>query len=469
MFTLLLCALKSTRNEKKKKIVLLCASYVFYMWWNPSFILLIIFSTFLDFIIGRAIYDPTSPSRKKMYLTISLIGNLGILAIFKYFNFFQANLLLALKLCGTDPGWTSLNIILPVGISFYTFQTMSYTIDVYRGRMEPSRSPLDFALFVAFFPQLVAGPIVRAADFLPQLKKPATLSITPTVFFLILRGLVKKVLIADNLAGFSDPVFSNPSTWPTPILFLATIAFSVQIYCDFSGYSDMAIGFARVLGYHLPLNFNKPYFALNPSDFWRRWHISLSTWLRDYLYISLGGSKCGTYKTYRNLMLTMLLGGLWHGASWNFVLWGFMHGLVLIAHRIFNSIRQLLLKEAAIFRTRGWSLISWVGMQYFVLLTWVTFRLTNTSDMLHVLKKLIFIDMDFSMRNIGLGSIGLFSSIALLLIFGILHTYSFFKGELNMLLGKTPLLIGCTASLLIGIGLVLLWPSSSPPFIYFQF
>lgn len=469
LFAILIVALRATHSETRKKLFLLIASYVFYMWWNPAFILLIVFSTLLDYTIGHFLSTTSTPSRRKLYLIFSLAGNLGLLGIFKYFNFFSDNLFLILQLFGYAPNWTSLNIILPVGISFYTFQTMSYTIDVYRRAMEPTKSPLDFALFVAFFPQLVAGPIVRAADFLPQLRKSTSLSCTPDTFFLILRGLIKKVLIADNLSSFVDPIFAAPTTWPSLVLLLATVSFSVQIYCDFSGYSDMAIGFARILGYKLPLNFNKPYFARNPSDFWRRWHISLSTWLRDYLYISLGGNRQGTWKTYRNLLLTMVLGGLWHGASWNFVLWGAMHGFMLIGHRIFIASRKLFTGGQRWFASRSWTVLSWMAMQYLVLLSWVAFRLRNTEDMFHVLRQIVFFDAGFSLKNIGLGSLSLFSTLSLLLIFWILHSYAFFFGELDKRLSQKSIAGGCAAAFLIGIGLVWLWPSDAPPFIYFQF
>jgi len=469
MFIILLTALSTTNSDGKKKLFLLLASYLFYMWWNPAFILLIIFSTVLDYVVGHLLSGEQGQKRRKLYLILSLTGNLGMLGIFKYFNFFQDNLFLFLRCFGYTPSWTALNIILPVGISFYTFQTMSYTIDVYRRAMEPTKSALDFSLFVAFFPQLVAGPIVRASDFLPQLKKPTSLYFGTDAFFLILRGLIKKVIIADNLSGFVDPIFAAPDTWPGAVLLLATISFSIQIYCDFSGYSDMAIGIARTLGYELPLNFNKPYFARNPSDFWKRWHISLSTWLRDYLYISLGGNRSGAWKTYRNLMLTMLLGGLWHGASWNFVLWGAMHGCALILHRTFSAFRKKYLKAAAFFSSRVWSVCSWAVMQYFILLSWVAFRLRDTDDMLYVLRKLLSVDSGLSLKDIGLGSLSIFSTLALLSLFGILHAYAFRFGELDKTLAKKPLIIGCAACFLIGLGFVLLWPSDAPPFIYFQF
>ncbi len=262
------------------------------------------------------------------------MANLGILGTFKYYDFFVASLREALASLGWHLG--SLDLILPIGISFYTFQSMSYTIDIYRRRLAPTSSLLDFALYVTFFPQLVAGPIVRAAEFLPQLATPPVrtgrdLAVGARRFVI---GLFKKVFVADNLARLVDEVFANGQAFDTATVWLAVLAYTVQIYCDFSGYSDMAIGTARMLGYRFPRNFDFPYLARSMSDFWRRWHISLSTWLRDYLYISLGGNRRGPLRTGSNLMITMILGGLWHGAAWTFVFWGFFHGAALVGQRL---------------------------------------------------------------------------------------------------------------------------------------
>ena len=332
------------RRLTAQNVLLLIASYVFYGYWDWRFLILILISTLADYTIGRLLErtDGTTPkgkSRRKFLLICSITINLTILGFFKYFNFFAASFASMLGTFGFEADYVTLNIVLPVGISFYTFQTMSYTIDVYRKVMNPTRSLLNFGVFVAFFPQLVAGPIERAKNMLPQIEKRR--HITPeqlqTGFFLIVWGYFKKVFIADNVAQIADQVFNNYQSFEGLDVIIGTLAFAIQIYCDFSGYSDIARGLARLMGFELMINFKLPYFANSPSDFWQRWHISLSTWLRDYLYFPLGGNRKGTARTYVNLFVTMLLGGLWHGAAWNFVIWGGYHGLILIIYRFFGE------------------------------------------------------------------------------------------------------------------------------------
>jgi len=452
------------QNEPRKR-VLLVASYVFYMWWNPAFIVLIIFSTVVDFTVGGRMAAEDSPGRRKLLLVVSLVCNLGLLFIFKYFGLFTDSLLGLMRLLGAEPSWTSINLTLPVGISFYTFQTLSYTLDIYRRKIPATRSPLDFALFVAFFPQLVAGPIVRAAVFLPQLQRQIALRCDQQTVFLIIRGFAKKVLIADNIAVLVDGVYAAPGTWPSIVVWVATIGFAIQIYCDFSGYSDIAIGIARVLGFDLPQNFNHPYIARNPSDFWERWHISLSSWLRDYLYISLGGNRGSQLQTYRNLMVTMLLGGLWHGASWNFLLWGFLHGFILVAHRSYTAragARQL--------TPSPWVTLGSIAlMQYCVLVTWITFRLTDIDKMLDGLYKFIVFDFDFSVTGIGLGSLAFFSTLLLMLAFVILQALSIRLNHIDSYLGSIRTVPALAISFAFGVCAFFLWPLEQAPFIYFQF
>ncbi len=326
-----------------QNLLLLVASYVFYGWWDWRFLSLIALSTLCDFWVGRAIgrvTDETDEGKqhRKRLLLISVAFNLGVLGFFKYFNFFADSFAGLLQTIGLQANVSTLQIILPVGISFYTFQTMSYTIDVYRKELEPTSNFIDFATFVAFFPQLVAGPIERARNLLPQITNPRF--ITPEQidagFFLIIWGLFKKMVVGDRVGIIADQVFNNYTTYTGFPLIVGVLAFTFQIYCDFSAYSDIARGVARLMGFELMVNFRLPYFAVNPSDFWNRWHISLSTWLRDYLYIPLGGNRHGKFNTYRNLFLTMLLGGLWHGAAWNFVIWGAYHGVILILYRLFE-------------------------------------------------------------------------------------------------------------------------------------
>lgn len=315
--------------------MLLVASYVFYSAWDWRFLSLIIFSTVVDYFVGLAMDREADEARRKRLLFVSLATNLGLLAIFKYFNFFAASFIDLANLFGWSPGPMTVNIILPVGISFYTFQTLSYTIDIYRREFTPTRRFFDFALFVAFFPQLVAGPIERAKNLLPNVLEPRRLCADNfgRGVILCLIGLIKKMVIADSVAGAVDSVYGAPDPGAGAI-YIGTLLFAVQIYCDFSGYTDIARGIAKMLGFELMRNFAQPYFSTSPSSFWRRWHISLSSWLRNYLYISLGGNRGGDGKTYRNLMLTMLLGGLWHGAAWNFVAWGAYHGAMLIVYRM---------------------------------------------------------------------------------------------------------------------------------------
>ena len=324
--------------HRGQNIMLLVASYVFYGAWDWRFLSLILLSTFVDYFIGLALVN-SEGKRRRLYLLISVFTNLGLLATFKYFGFFSDSLRVLLSWIGFDAGWTTIHIVLPVGISFYTFQTMSYTIDIYREKIQPTSRFLDFALFVAFFPQLVAGPIERASNLLPQIANPRTLTFEQTTrgFYLILFGLFKKVAIADGVANSVNAVYGSTGTLSGIDIILACYLFTIQIYCDFSGYSDIARGLAKIMGIELMTNFRTPYFAINPSEVWRRWHISLSSWLRDYLYISLGGNRNGEFKTYRNLMITMALGGLWHGNSWNFALWGVFHGSWLSLHRMLTS------------------------------------------------------------------------------------------------------------------------------------
>ena len=319
-----------------KKAMLLVASYLFYAAWNPPFIVLLWASTVVDWLVARQIHLQTVPRRRKAWLVISLVVNLGFLGFFKYGGFLLENWQLLMQSLGVHYQPAKWSIVLPVGISFYTFHSMSYTLDIYWRRVKPIPKLFDFALFVAFFSQLVAGPILRTSDLVPQFEKPR--SATRDQFFwgllLIALGLFEKVVVADGgLAPTADAVYGATRPLGFADAWLGTLAFSGQIFCDFAGYSTAAIGAAMCLGFSIPNNFQFPYGALGFSDFWRRWHISLSTWLRDYLYIPLGGNRGSAGRTYVNLMITMLLGGLWHGASWTFVAWGFLHGLYLAVER----------------------------------------------------------------------------------------------------------------------------------------
>ncbi len=326
------------RRRSPRYGFLLAASWGFYMMWNPWYIWVILFTTVIDFAAGLLIEGAATPRRRRAWLLVSLVSNLGFLAAFKYTGFFLDNsLALARLLDWPVPDW-SIQIVLPLGISFHTFQGISYTLDVYRYKIRAVRSFVDFALFVAFFPQLVAGPIVRAVEFLPQMETPPPVTDARLIEGLhwFLLGLFKKFFLADTLSTFVDPVFAHPALFDAVTHRWAVLAWAAQIYCDFSGYSDMAIGCAKWFGFELPQNFNFPYLSGSIAEFWKRWHISLSTWMRDYLYIGLGGSRGSSLRTSVNLLLTMTLCGLWHGASWNYVMWGFYNGVLLALHRAYD-------------------------------------------------------------------------------------------------------------------------------------
>lgn len=382
------------RDHRRQNALLLVASYVFYAGWDWRFCSLLALSTAIDFSVGRGLHRTEDPKRRRALLLISIVANLGFLGLFKYFNFFAESFAELLSVVGFAVDPISLRIVLPLGISFYTFQTLSYTIDVYRRHLEPSDNLPEFALFVAFFPQLVAGPIERATRLLPQIAAPRTLAAgkANAGVFLIVWGYFKKVVVADNLAPISNEIFDNYPAHDGLSVVLGVLAFTGQIYCDFSGYSDIARGLAKLLGFELMVNFRLPYFAISPSDFWRRWHISLSTWLRDYLYIPLGGNRGSPVATQRSLVLTMLLGGLWHGAAWHFVVWGAYHGLLLIVYRAFEQ--RSLRRERTSRRDRFLILPARMGIMFvFTIVGWLIFRAESTEQIVHMLGS-IHVDFD---------------------------------------------------------------------------
>jgi D-alanyl-lipoteichoic acid acyltransferase DltB (MBOAT superfamily) len=443
-----------SKKIKWQNLLLLVASYVFYGWWDWRFLSLIAFSTLLDYVVGLQIQKSTS--KKKMFLTISLISNLGLLCVFKYFNFFIDSWVNLWSLFGYDMSVSTLNIILPVGISFYTFQTMSYSIDIYRGELKPSKNFIEFATFVSFFPQLVAGPIERASNLLPQLAQERKMSLTrfKEGVFQILIGFFRKVVVADAIGAMIDGIYNSPDIHNSSSLVMALVLYSFQIYFDFSGYSDIAIGTAKILGFDFKRNFNLPYFSVSITEFWRKWHISLSTWLRDYLYIPLGGNKKGIRIQYRNLFITMLLGGLWHGSSWNFVIWGAIHGILLSLEKRFQLIpkKYTLLKNIFIF-----SLVS---------LVWVFFRALSFDDSILIFTKLV--KGPYLSPYIGNISklITLLYGLALALAFDV---YLFKKDIYLEAFGsklKTTNFVLISTFILINI---ILFYSSASNFIYFQF
>jgi len=370
--------------RRGQNVVLLISSYIFYGWWDWRFTSLLFLSTFIDFYAAVGIERASTPFKKKLALSASILFNMGALCFFKYCNFFVDSTVAALQAFGFQPDVPTLNIILPVGISFYTFQTMSYTIDVYRRECHVARSLLDFAVYVAFFPQLVAGPIERAVHLLPQVERERKIDSIMVIdgIWLIVMGYVKKTVLADRIAEYSDQCFAS-GTLPFDGIgnWLCLYAFALQVYGDFAGYSDIARGLSKIMGFDLMVNFRSPYLVTNPPAFWQNWHISLSTWLRDYLYIPLGGNRGGTLKMYRNLMLTMLLGGLWHGAGWAYIIWGAYQGMLLVGHRL--CLPQLHRIDTAVERSRlmkhVWHIHCVIVFFHLTCIGWLIFRVGSVS------------------------------------------------------------------------------------------
>jgi len=332
----------TNKNLKSQSLLIVIASYIFYGWWDWRFLSLILFSTIVDYLIGISLSKQENQTKRKMLLWTSIFVNLGFLGFFKYYNFFLDNFINAFSFFGTEINANSLDIILPVGISFYTFQTLSYTIDVYKQKLEPTKDFIAFTAFVSFFPQLVAGPIERATNLLPQfyIKRHFEYSKAVDGMRQILWGLFKKIVIADNCAKYANIIFNNSSEYSGSTLVLGAIFFTFQIYGDFSGYSDIAIGTSRLFGFNMKQNFAFPYFSRDIAEFWRRWHISLSTWFRDYLYIPLGGSRGGTWNKIRNVFIIFIVSGFWHGANWTFIVWGALNALYFLPIFITNNNRN---------------------------------------------------------------------------------------------------------------------------------
>ncbi len=369
-----------------RKYFLVAASYVFYAWWDWRFCGLMVLVTGNAYATGQILARLAAPQQLRV-LWASIALDLAVLGFFKYYGFFVANAGTALTALGLDVPLPMLAVVLPIGISFYTFHAISYVVDVYRGKASAERSPINVALYIAFFPQLVAGPIVRAAFFMPQLQRvpPYVATAHAHGARLILRGVICKAVIADTLAQICDPVFADIGHYNDRALIIALLAFYGQIYFDFAGYSDIAIGTARLFGYRIPKNFDRPYASASLTEFWRRWHMSLSFWLRDYVYIPLGGNRGSPLAFYRNLLATMLLGGLWHGASWNFVIWGGLHGLGLCGHKLWLELRPRL-GDAIDWNGVVWRVTALVLTQLWVLCAWAFFRADSFADALEILK-----------------------------------------------------------------------------------
>jgi len=477
-FIFVLAIISCIKFRRFQHLFLVGSSYLFFYFSNNFLITLLIYSTLLDFYLGKAIFNSKNKQTKKLLLITSLAGNLGLLGFFKYVNFMIDEVNGIVEYLGMSQ-IDSLEIILPIGISFYTFQTISYTVDIYRGKLTPSKSFWEFALFVSFFPQLVAGPILRASHFLPQLREKlskenlTTRLRTITIHHTALRfgitlmamGFLKKMFFADNIAPMVNEIFTAPLGLESFSVIIGAIGFGVQIYCDFSGYSDIAIGAATILGFHIPANFNKPYFATSPVDFWRRWHISLSTWLRDYLYIPLGGNRKSNSRTYVNLLTVMIIGGLWHGASWNFLVWGALHGGYLAIHKIIVK-KFPIFDDNKLLKSKKIKIISILTTQYFIFLAWLAFRVEDINALPYVLYK--YVVWDFATdATIQIMS---HNKLPLLLIVGFfILNYISYKRDLTKTLSE--LKIRYWILILFGImTLILLFYDPFPEeFIYFRF
>lgn len=457
--------LNNSLMQKTRKWFLVAASYFFYGYWDYRFILLLLASSLFNYGIGLwlgAEKNDRKQMKKVLWLGVAL--NLGILGLFKYFNFFSVSLSNLVAFLGLESHQVLLEVILPVGISFFTFQGISYLVDIHRGKINHRKEVVDVLLYISFFPQLVAGPIVRASDFLGQLDQPSdprNIAFGRSVQ-LIFFGLLKKVWIANSLGThLVDPVFSDPMAHSSLDIWTAYFGYAVQIYCDFSAYSDIAIGIAALLGFKFHANFDHPYKSRSLQEFWRRWHISLSSFLRDYLYIPLGGSKHGRFMTYRNLLMTMLLGGLWHGASWNFILWGALHGGYLASERLLREIRLV----PASISTSSWVIpLKTAWTFFFVCFAWVPFRAANFADTKEFLK-LMFTGGSLSMNSVTTPYlVGLISLVLLSQFLG-----QKYKEIFSISFSQWPAPVQGFVIALMFLVIGTLSPPGAAPFIYFAF
>jgi len=479
-FIVVFAAIGIIRERKFQYLILLVASYFFFYFTSNYLILLLLYSTILDFYVGNKIWKSQSLRNKKLFLIGSLIGNFGLLGFFKYTDFAiaQFNFLGTYFDLGSEI--PLLNLVLPIGISFYTFQTVSYTVDIYRGRLTPAKTFWEFALFVAFFPQLVAGPIVRAKEFLPQLREKienagSKLKLRQIVIHrrnlrlgitIMLFGFLKKMFFADNVAPMVNDIFINPVGLESFTIILGAIGFGIQLYGDFSGYSDIAIGAALIFGIKLPINFNNPFFSRGPVDLVKRWHISLYNWFKDYVYIPLGGDRKSRSRTYFNLLFVMFLSGFWHGASWNFVLWGLLTGSYLVIYRaIANTFPSL--RKNQFFQSKFGIFISILVTQYIIFFSMTIFRLRDVEFMLYSMQKYVFLDFAI------VGTFNVISDhilpVSLIVIFWVFHYILYKIPDLNERISKMRL--GYWFIFVLGIILtILLFYNGEPQnFYYFQF
>ncbi len=460
------------KNLKWQNLFVVVASYVFYGWWDYRFLSLILFSTVTDYIIGIALSKEERNKQRKVLLWVSILINIGFLGFFKYYNFFLDNFITAFSFFGVSINARSLNIILPVGISFYTFQTMSYTIDVYKRKLEPTKDFIAFAAFVSFFPQLVAGPIERATNLLPQFYVKRTFDYSRAVDGLrqILWGFFKKLVIADNCAKFANLIFNNSDSYPGSALLLGALFFTFQIYGDFSGYSDIAIGTARLFGFNLMRNFAFPYFSRDIAEFWRRWHISLSTWFRDYVYIPLGGSRGGLWMKIRNTFIIFLLSGFWHGANWTFIVWGALNAFYFLPLMLMNKNRKNIeiVAQGKLLPTAS-ELIAMVVTFGLTVFAWIFFRAENMTHALSYIKGIfsssLFTVPVFAGRNL--------EAVTVLVLIVVFTVMEWLGRENQYAIEKTGLTwkrrYRWAFYILIVFTIIIFMPLVESAFIYFQF
>ena len=438
LFLIVILSIYFSINHKYRWALLLLGSYYFYMCWKPEYILLIIISTLIDYYCGLKMGAENNQKKRKPFLIISLFTNLGILFSFKYFNFISSSLKASFDYFNIFYNVPVFDVILPVGISFYTFQTLSYSIDVYRGHKKPEKHLGIFALYVSFFPQLVAGPIEKSTHFLPQLHKKIKFNYLrfKEGALLIIWGLFKKIVIADRLAVLVNTVYNDPTNYQGIILIIATIFFAFQIYCDFSAYSDIAIGTARIMGYDLIKNFNRPYFSKSIAEFWRRWHMSLGGWFRDYLYLPLGGNKDNKLNWQKNILIVFLISGLWHGANWTFVIWGAIHGTYIVIGSLLKKINIFKFNREKIYYKFLQILITFTLVDF----AWIFFRANSLSDAIYIIKNIFIINLnvlyDKSLHKLGLDEKDLILSILLIIFLLIVQIIQRKTNITNWILAK---------------------------------
>lgn len=474
LFLPIVLVLYMVTPKKLRWALLLVASYYFYMSWNASYAILIAFSTVVTYFSGIYIHQASSERRKKVIVAISFIVNLAILFFYKYFNFFSKTIEELFDVIGLQIEAPILDILLPVGISFYTFQALSYTMDVYRNEIKPERHIGIYALFVSYFPQLVAGPIERSKHLLPQLRSLRQFDYDNlrTGCILILWGFFKKIVIADRVAILINTVYDDPSKYTGIETFWAVLLFSIQIFCDFSAYTDIARGVARLMGIDLMKNFDSPYFAKSITEFWRRWHISLSTWFRDYLYIPLGGSRIGIQRTYVNLFIVFLVSGLWHGASMNFVIWGAMHGVFIVLEKMFRKVSSKNYSQKVSFST---SLFQRILTFIAVTFLWIFFRADTFKDSIIVVKNLFQWDSENvfngSLYNLGITSNEFYWTLAFIVLMLLVEYYHSFINNISAMLAKQHIALRWITYIAFVLIILIFgaYGGEQQEFIYFQF